>query len=220
VIVSESKGFVFIHNPKCAGTSVRESLKKHDTRDNYFWMGEYCHVLNRHIDKAHIILKNLAISYPEIFRLLDRFFVFTFVRDPYERFYSSFFEYMKHHRKDIVIPPDSRKVMEMINDFAVANITPNSVVNDFKLRHFPPQHLFVYIGNKSYVDFVGKVERMAESIKVIEQALRIDNLIVQKKNVMPNRQPVSEIFTQKTRDIIHRVYERDFDLFFYDQCMG
>lgn len=220
MIISDTKGFIFVHNPKCAGTSLRTSLKPYDTRDNYFWMGEKSHALNRTIDKAHIPLKYLAVAYPGVYSLMERYYVFTFVRDPYARFYSSFTEYMRHQKKDTPIPSGPAQLRDMINDFAVANINAKSVVENFSFRHFPPQHLFAYVGNKCRVDFIGRVERMEDSLKVIQEALNIPGITVPTKNAMSNRQEITEIFTKKTVDIIHRIYQKDFDLFFYDRYMS
>lgn len=95
MIISETKAFAFIHVPKCAGTSIRNSLSPHDTRNNYLWMhysmpgaSETC--ANLSIDKAHmplVISKNL---YPDDSRLLSELTTFAASRHPIKRLTSAF----------------------------------------------------------------------------------------------------------------------------------
>ena len=60
MIVSDSKRFLFIHIPKCAGNTVRNWLRRYDTRSDFFW-GIYAPFSNPQcaVDLSHITLPML-----------------------------------------------------------------------------------------------------------------------------------------------------------------
>ena len=37
MIISDINKFIFLHIPKCGGTTIRESLMKFETRNNFYW---------------------------------------------------------------------------------------------------------------------------------------------------------------------------------------
>ncbi len=93
-MISETKAFVFIRVPKCAGTSTHNSLSQHDTRNNYYWMhhdlpGASESSPTLPIDKAHIPLAILKHLYPNDFRLLSSFTTFATSRHPLKRLISA-----------------------------------------------------------------------------------------------------------------------------------
>ena len=84
MIIGDIHEFIFIHIPKCAGTSVRSALFQHETRNNYYW---YHHQIpgardedpKPLIDKAHMPLA-----------IMKRFFLVNLV------FYSNI-QHLLHH---------------------------------------------------------------------------------------------------------------------------
>src|SRR4051812_6271823 len=90
MIISETRRFVFIHNPKCGGTTMRHALMPYDTTNNFFWM--FDDVNGAKIDKCHMPMHVFRRLYPYYFDLLQTCFVFMIVRDPYSRAVSSFNE--------------------------------------------------------------------------------------------------------------------------------
>ena len=97
MIISDTKQFIFFHVPKCAGTSIRSELLKHDTRNNFYWMH---HLLpggtKDHpplpVDKAHMPLTILKELYPNEFNLISEYTTFSISRHPRMRLISAFFE--------------------------------------------------------------------------------------------------------------------------------
>ena len=83
MIISDRRQFVFIHNPKCAGTALRAVLMPFDTTGNFFWLHDTCN--GRKIDKAHMPLFMMRQRFPEYFALLPRYLTFMAVRNPFTR---------------------------------------------------------------------------------------------------------------------------------------
>src|SRR5688500_1347984 len=94
MIISERRGFIFLHNPKCAGTTVRTALSRFDTTGNFFWGLDQWR--GHKLDKAHLPVFVTKSKYPEYFSLFAQFFVFMFVRHPYQRVISAFNEPHQH----------------------------------------------------------------------------------------------------------------------------
>ena len=92
MIISKQKKFVFIHNPKVAGSSIRNFLSKYDSFDNFFWHRGYIDGIDHAVDKPHIPLNDLAKTDYYQYINSDNYFVFGFVRNPYERVYSAYLE--------------------------------------------------------------------------------------------------------------------------------
>ena len=70
MLISDSHKFAFIHIPKCAGTTVRKSLLKFDTRNNFYWMhntlegfGLQGEKTTIDFDKSHLTLNVLKYYY-------------------------------------------------------------------------------------------------------------------------------------------------------------
>ena len=100
MIISDKYRFVFIHNPKCGGTSVRKALQDYDTRNNHFWM--FAEVYGVKVDKAHMPLYLLRVYSPQDYDILKTYFTFMFVRHPIERCISGFNETHKGLVRDLV----------------------------------------------------------------------------------------------------------------------
>ena len=87
MIISDTQRFIFLHIPKCGGTTIRNSLIDFDTRNNYFWMYDYlpgaeADSEKQRIDKAHMSLPIFKQLYPRDFELLNEYTVFAFSRNP------------------------------------------------------------------------------------------------------------------------------------------
>jgi hypothetical protein len=131
MIISHRHKFLFSHNPKVAGTSVRKSLSHLHDSPIKNWHQNWEPVLDRVVDSAHIQI-------PDLRRLIDleEFHVFTLVRDPYERFFSSVSEHCRQHQVVIQDAPSLNAWIRMKLDEVRLRF-------DWKYIHFCPQHYFV-----------------------------------------------------------------------------
>lgn len=88
MIISPKHGFVFVHIPKCAGTSIRRQLGSCD-EDAVSLAEAGSHPVLGRIDYGHVPLTTLRTHFPEHFAELRRLDAFAVVRDPLERFGSA-----------------------------------------------------------------------------------------------------------------------------------
>ena len=172
MIVSETRRFVFIHNPKAGGTTVRGALMPFDTTGHFFWMFAETH--NARIDKAHLPMHVLRRVFPEQFAQLASYFVFMLVRDPYRRAISAFNETRPEllnamHKAQAAPQAD---VVPQAGAIQTARQTYKDTLNgfisqlhaqhlngwSFDHRHWVRQRDMAYLGPKRMVDLVLKLE--------------------------------------------------------------
>ncbi len=202
MIISHKHKFIFIHNPKCAGQSVREVLRDYHDSEVLYWDHEYNAVLDRIVDRAHLWAKDFSLYEPLD---LGDFFVFGYVRNPYDRFKSAYNQYW-------LMNPD-HELMD-VNSFAEKYINDLSIRYDWNLIHFCPQYLFFYDGRKRIADFIGKQEKYAEDLIFISSVLgfHIEHQVINKSRSDNIRK---QDYSAKTLRLINELYERDFILFDY-----
>ena len=71
MIICDSRQFVFIHNPKCAGTSVRSALQPYDSTGLLFarhdtWNGYK-------VETTHLPLFMMQVAYPTYFEKYSQY---------------------------------------------------------------------------------------------------------------------------------------------------
>lgn len=141
--------------------------------------------------------------------LWNTVFVFTFVRNPWDRMVSHYF-----YRKKIgQIPSDMR-----FRDYV---LELNESIGSGRFRkHYHYYGLSNYIlGDRGEVicDFIGRYENRDRDIREIAKTIgfeELGNLRIQKAS--PTDKHYSEYYDEESRDIIRSLYKTDIELFDYD----
>jgi len=201
------KEILFIHIPKCAGVSLAQALEKK---------------VRVKRQGPHFKCKDLFGPNGSLDR--DNYFVFTFVRNPWERLVSTFFYIMKGGRAEI----DARRRDLYLNkyhgDFKsfVLDIEhwidireSDSIYPDQFIPHFRPQYEFICDeeGN-SMVDFIGSVENIKSDFESLCGALSIEVVKLPKSN-RSSHGKYHKYYDSKTTGIVAEYYAEDIELFSY-----
>lgn len=217
MIVSDSEKFVFIHNPKCGGMSCHNALLKYDTRDNLFFEWKQVNEDGKVIDMAHITPFQLRRFFPKVFRETSNYLKFTFVRDPYQRFFSAVSQHLKlgtiTMRAAILADPEA--FYRVATAFACTALKRHPVENDHKLVHFRPQVHFVNIDGHRWADEVLKLEdTMALAGSPVARWL--SQMTVQNRTggLAANGYDASRLSSEAIT-ILNDFYARDFETFGY-----
>ncbi|MCI1028001.1 sulfotransferase family 2 domain-containing protein [Pantoea dispersa] len=205
MIFSHEKKFLFIHNPKVAGTSVRKSLEQYDSTEGAFWRPFYLEKYERIVDRAHVP----ACEYDQhsLLDISEKYFTFGFVRDPYQRFLSAWEEYKYQH---------NYRGTDDVNEWATSYLNESSIRYDWRFIHFCPQHYFFYVGSKCIADFIGKQESLSLDWFRVQKIIGLNAPLGhhnKKSNI--DKRNVLEILNSDTIALINRLYEKDFVLFNY-----
>lgn len=199
MIYLPSQRAVFIHNPKCAGTSLVYALERmFEGSFQKFWGRSYLPTQDTICDLAHIKVGELPTFLPQ--QPID--FTFGVVRDPYSRFVSAFKHFRAYSGCDEKLTPE---------DFAQRYLNHALLRHDWRLVHFAPQYSFFFVGQRCAVDLIGRMESMSDFLSALSKRLGFE-IYLAKENVGPDDK------VELSDDLIATInhfYARDFALFGY-----
>mgnify|MGYP000600718040 CR=1 FL=1 len=219
-IINNSRKFIFIHVPKCAGTTLTNYYSKYSTcQDVEIGGSQIGETLQPYFKKRfgitkHSTISELASALGE--NVLDEYFTFGFVRNPYDRVLSSFtflrkWEHWQRH-KDLIKIKD-------INEYIASDFFQGAGVD----RQNEAQSF--WLGDSTAVDathvnYWGKVEDIERCVAFINKKVGI----VERKIALPFKnssrqesisQNVELRLSKDSIKIINERYSSDFDLYGY-----
>jgi chondroitin 4-sulfotransferase 11 len=201
--VNSQKGVLFVHIPRTAGSSLVKILFRE--LDNFHTLS-----VNRRKEN-HKYLKD----YSQKFR--DNNYIFSFVRNPWDRVVSSFLHLNSNisNNEDI---QDKIKYLENYN----GNFTKfvKNAFNEeeiFNCVYFKPQNEWICDEEgKILVDFLGRYENLEEHISVLSRILKIElGSRFFGEGLFPKGN-YRNYYNKKTKSIIERVYSKDIKIFNYE----
>lgn len=180
---------IFIHVPKCAGSSVKRALFPERTL-------------------GHMPLWFYERNFPDFF---DKAYKFCFVRNPLDRAHSAY-RYLRSNNSIERDLPAHQMVMRYDNfDSFVQQWLCEETAQ--RQMHFAPQWLFLCDSfGQIRMDFIGRQESMSEDFVHVCGKLGVHTWLDQ-VNASPEPQELK--FETRTIDRIRRVYERDYELLGY-----
>jgi hypothetical protein len=183
---------IFVHIPKSAGTSIRESL---------FGGGG-----------AHRTIAGFqAVLSPQLFA---ECFKFTFVRNPWDRLVSAFF-YLKNQNM-MSNQRWARENLSKFEDFHTFVTRWLTRENLWSYVLFRPQYHFIcFEGRQPAVDFIGFYENLASDFTVICNHIK-SSAKLEEKNRNSQRRDYCEYYTDETRHLVAKLYAEDIELFGYN----
>ena len=192
-MINHKHKFIFIHIPKCCGSSIEKSLLDDSCT---FRSNAYPHNFRLRYPLNHCTLsdiENSKVLYPNF----DKFYSFTFVRNPFDRLVSEYF-YLKNKLK---LSDDIKK--ELIS---LANNNKNGV----KGNHCMHQHKFI----NDKINFIGKFENLQEDFNIVCDKIGISRRQLPHKNATKHRH-YTEYYDDETRHIVAESYAKDIEYFGY-----
>ena len=192
---------IFVHIPKAGGISVSKSL-----------FGN--------LSGGHISIEKYQIIFSK--EDFDRYFKFSFVRNPWSRLFSAY----NFLRKGGINAEDKKWAAENLatykdfNDFVIRGLRKRSTIQHI---HFVPQSnlLCAPYGGELVIDFVGFFENFKDDFDIVKRELLFDpNLSLRHDNVTKASsacRPNYKIsYSDEAREIVSEVYRRDIELFRYN----
>ncbi|KPQ20037.1 MAG: Sulfotransferase family [Halomonas sp. HL-93] len=176
MIICEKHKFVFIHIPKCAGTSIRGILEPFDSR-----AGKYKGRVDHHpelgdLDYVHIPLFTLRDHFRPEFETVKQYWSFAVMRDPHARFASSVSQNLNKYSEK---PIQKRSLQDI--DLCIREIIDFLSDNGMGQILLPPE----YIHFQRQVDFIElEGERVVTSLYAINQ---VDKLLLDVSRHTGNR---------------------------------
>lgn len=215
--INYSQKIIFIHIPKCAGTSVERILQIKDEKDFYtekltsnilaelalknFTDEDYKICASK--NKQHYTYKELSKILSE--DILKNFTKFSIVRNPYDRLVSEYYFREK-----------SVKLHKNFEDFAKNVLKLNRFTRNWLYDgHLETQssYLINEENNFNSIDKIFKFEKLNECAAFLTGVTGDKNMPHLRKT--SNRKPYEEYYTQELKEIVYNFYKEDFINFNY-----
>jgi len=192
-MISLKHKFIFVHIPKCCGSSIETTLADDSC---IFRSSTWPHNLKLNYPLNHCTLGDIEESkvlYPNF----DKFYSFTFVRNIFDRLVSEYF-YLKDRLK---LSNDIKK--ELIY---LANQSQIGLIGN----HCMCQHKFI----NDKINFIGKLENLQEAFDTICDKIGIPQQTLPQIN-QTNHKHYTEYYDNETREIVAEKYAKDIEYFGY-----
>lgn len=211
MLVSRQKKFIFFHIPKTGGSSVEFALRQHCpgpgpinfsvrrlnnltiSSRKWFW---WCRTFEPHLPyrKAESILP----AY-----ILDSYFKFAVVRNPYDWLVSFYFHLLRYTNHPY-------------HKFAIEAKDFEGFVKLFPILHEPLQSSYIVDDkDKLVVDYVGRFEKLEADIKVAFDYIGVSRDLP-KINVNPHMNYL-DMYNRQSFDRVFEYMEEDFERFGYQR---
>ena len=189
-----------MHIPKTAGISLYKAIRHPNVRiKGHFIQNPF-----------HRYLKDTLPSYK------NKPYVFTFVRNPWDRLVSAFF-YLNEGGRNISDKADSKKYLRKyqgdFETFIKEGIAEGKALEQL---HLKPQSVWVCDNEgKLLVDYIGRFESLQEDLDRISKEIGIPFKPLAHTNGSTHKH-YQDYYTNETRAIVAKAYKRDIELFNYD----
>jgi hypothetical protein len=199
-----SQRLLFVHNPKCVGTSIHKALLTQFPDATVGWGRHYDAERDEIKDMAHLSVREARVH----LGLTGSFRSFGFVRDPYARFISSYLHF-KHWNPDHASLTPEELAFDLLDEARIRT--------DWRFVHFAPQYRFFYEGKRRVVAHIWKVEDLPQAWREVQKEFAIDSDLTQENRLgYESFEPMSTALTGR----INTLYARDFALFGYTAKPG
>lgn len=192
---------IFVHIPKCAGSSVEALLRGYASK--------------RPIS-GHMRAQDFRKFFPEKFR---DYYTFSICRNPAKRFQSAF--YFLQEIEEAKAPAAFRFSEERlkpygndINAFCEDFFSKKNAV--FSFVHFYPQYTFLCDQKKNIlIDDVFKLENLASEWDILKEKLGVNEQSLPEVNKTKTEKSKRQPLTDKSKALIFEHYKTDYELLGY-----
>ena len=204
-MISHEYKCIFIHIPKCGGTSIEDVIWPMPRKTEDLWMGFINKIENKYQTGGLQHLKAWQIKKEVGHDIFDHYFKFSFVRNPWDKVISQY-TYVQH-RQDILNYMGLKKGDSLKQYLSAIQ----------KKKHIQTEQQHKFIMNEDgdlLVDFLGRLEQFESDAQTIFNQLdiHIDQIPHSKKSA---RKPYSEHYDQESKEIVANIYARDIEIFDY-----
>lgn len=170
MIISDKHKFVFIHIPKCAGSSLRAFLKPFDEKTIPNSLHEHIHF--GQLDYAHIPLLILKDNFKTEYDKVRDYFSFAIMRDPFSRFPSALRQRLGFHQNRKIHTMSKKEIRDEVDkSINLLEKHANDIMLPAELIHFQKQKSYIFCGDVRILDAVYDINNIAGMFSELEKKL-------------------------------------------------
>ena len=211
-MISHQHKCIFIHIPKCAGTSVKYFLYPNQKIDwfeaNYEVVHGWCP--KRKFFMQHATAKQLVETGLVTTQQWENYFKFTFVRNPWDRAISDYF-WLQNDRK---IKDNFSNYLDKAGKFKT--VLTETGETHYRGDHLTPQSRFFDEKGTYAVDYMGRFENFENDMQHIVKALGIQqDFDLHINAARKNRRHYSRYYSDALIAKVEKLYAADIERFNY-----
>lgn len=188
---------IFLHIPKCGGTSLRRVLETELNQNKYRC---YNHLEYEYIPNA------------------EKSFVFTFVRNPWSRILSLYMFWKNQTPEHMYYKYDKKQVKYITKNRLDFKGFINEIAYNKESIFHEKRHINPYIGsffqNPEKLDYIGRVENMQNDFDTLCDLIKINPCTIPHENQSGHNNYI-KYYDSETRDIVANLYADDIEYFRY-----
>lgn len=171
MIINDTHRFVFIHIPKCAGTTVRSRLQLFDEAGGAFASVVGDHAALGTIDYTHIPLSILEQYFPNEYAKVCSYQSFALVRNPFDRFASALSQHLRMYGKaqiqNLSITEIKREIHKSID--VLSKYREPGTFLPYRYIHFQRQSDYIYSHQVCVVKHLFLTSQISDMLAEIER---------------------------------------------------
>lgn len=205
MLISDTKEFIFIHIPKTAGTSIRSELQAFSLKRPNSNLARFLKKFSLPRDyrkfrfNLHATLQDAQNKLP--IDLFEGYRKVAFVRNPYDRMVSNYAYKINGTAEK------KRKRNDTFEEFVI------KCCSGYGMRQV--DYLFNREGGIE-CDFIGRFENITVDYENVQSFLSIDLPPLPQKNVSKKEGSYRDYYTDKTKDLVSKYYQKDIEEFGYE----
>lgn len=208
-IIPRSGRVAYLNVPKAACSSILRALYRLRLNEDNDPPARDIHGFETPYAHTEYFFRRWPVNYPPLPR---SFVTFSFVRNPYARFYSFYKSKVvagqapiRHYRRFGI--KEGCSFTECVR--IITSLEPAALEH-----HSAPQAMILYDGDNMLADFIGKVENLQEDWQVMQKITGFDTVIGKANVTKSSSEPV---YSADLRERVYKYYEDDFRIFGYDK---
>lgn len=218
MIVSHARKFIFFHNPKCAGTSLREALAAYHDDPVPFWGIHRAPYFGNLVDYAHLRSWELEALFPHIFAAAETYRSVIFVRNPYQRFVSSLDQLLSTAREKSDLVRSSPELQLQAVEALVDFLNMRLITSDCLYVHLSPQLWFIRLGDRQIPSAILPIDESGTFMDRAFDCLGLARQAVKRRNVS-RLNLAHTLASPKVADFVRQLYAMDFEFFAADPAL-
>ena len=212
--ISSNPDFVHYRIPKAANSTIMRSIANYDKNIDISKKNNIADV-----KKKSYYNHPLNLGLKKSSHVLSDYFVFTFVRNPYDRVLSAYLDKIVHSnsKNHFITKRLNKKCYDEVSFNEFVDYLAKGGVNDnihwsVQSSILPPQQ---------YLDYVGHVENLDDHLSEIIAFLFPDiysfNVVYDLSHATKSREKYLEYYTPFLMNKVYEIYKEDFERFGYDK---